>query len=138
MRYRLFVSAALLVTVLHPTPSSAVSPPSNAAVAARIAGQLGCQAFAYYPGTNSASGSQGQLDCRIRRQDFIVYVFSSNRDRAKGVAHVKLWSGPDDVHYFAKDKRAVIAPRGHFPEAGYSKKWATIAAYRTGGALFSG
>ena len=34
-----------------------------------------------------------------------MYVFSSNRERAQGIAHLKLWSGPDDVYYFAQARR---------------------------------
>jgi len=130
-------SAALVGAVLHPPASFAAQPPSNAAIAARVAEQLGCQTFAYYPGASSASGSKGQLDCQLRRQHFTVYVFPSNRERAQGIAHLKLWSGPDDVYHFAKDKRAIIVPRGAYPKPGYTKKWARIAAQRTGGAVFS-
>ena len=130
-------SATLVVTVLHPSALPAL-PPSNAAVAARIAGQLGCQSFAYYPGANSASGSKGELDCHLKRQRFTVYVFPTNRQRAHGISHLKLWSGPDEVFHFAKDTRAIIVPRGDFPKPGYTKKWARIAAERTGGAVFSG
>ena len=107
-------------------------------MAARVAGQLGCQSFAYYPGANSASGSKGELDCHLWRQRFTVYVFPSNRQRAHGISHLKLWSGPDEVFHFAKDTRAIIVPRGDFPKPGYTKKWARIAAERTGGAVFSG
>ena len=139
MRYRLFVSVVLLATLLFPTSSAvAVAQPSTAAVAAQIARQLGCLAFAYDPGSSSASGSQGQLDCHRRRQDFIVYVFDSNRFRSMGVAHLLLWSGPDDVYYFARNKRAIIVPQGNCPKPGYTNKWATFAATRTGGAVFSG
>ena len=129
--------AALLVAALLPTPAAAASAPTNAAVAARIAGQLGCLAFAYYPGANSASSSQGQLDCQLKRQTFVVHVFADNRDRAKGIAHLKLWSGPD-VYFFAKTRRAVIVPRGDFARRPFTKRWATIAADRTGGKVFSG
>ena len=131
-------SVALLAAVLHPSASLAALSPSNAAVAARIAGQLRCQTFAYYPGASSASGSKGELDCQVRRQHFTVYVFPSNRLRAHGIAHLKLWSGPEDVYHFAKDTRAIIVPRGAYPKPGYTKKWARIAARRTGGAVFSG
>ena len=115
-----------------------MAPPGNAALAAHVAGQLGCQAFAYHPGASSASGSKGRLDCHLRHQDFSVYVFSSNRERAQGIAHLKLWSGPDDVYYFASARRAIIVPRGDFPKPGYTQRWATIAAVRTGGVVFSG
>ena len=137
-RCRVLASAALLATVLHPLPAAAGLPVSNAALAARIAEQLGCQAFFYHPGASSASGSKGHLDCRLRRQDFDVYVFSSNRERAQGIAHLKLWSGPDDVYYFAQDRRAIIVPRGDDARPAYTEQWATIAAHRTGGAVFSG
>ena len=136
--HRALGCAALLATILHPAPALAAVPSSNAGLAARIAGQLGCQSFAYYPGASSASGSKGQLDCHLRRQEFTAYVFSSNRERAQGIAHLKLWSGPDDVYYFAKDRRAIIVPRGDYPKPGYTRKWATIAANRTGGSVFSG
>ena len=137
-RCRVLASAALVATVLHPVSAAAVLPASNAALAARIAEQLGCQAFSYHPGASSASGSKGHLDCRLKRQDFDVYVFSSNRERAQGIAHLKLWSGPDDVYYFAQDRRAIIVPRGDDARPAYTERWATIAAHRTGGAVFSG
>lgn len=137
-RCQVLASAAVVVTALHPMSAAAVLPASNAALAARIAEQLGCQAFSYHPGASSASGSKGHLDCRLRRQDFDVYVFSTNRERAQGIAHLKLWSGPDDVYYFAQDRRAIIVPRGDDLRPAYTKRWATIAAHRTGGAVFSG
>lgn len=138
MTSRLLFCAAALATVLPATPAVAGSRPTNAAVAARIAAQLGCREFAYHPGASSASGSRGQLDCQLRRQDFTVYVFSSNRQRAQGIAHLKLWSGPDDIYHFALDERAVLVPRGAFPKPALTKKWATVAATRAGGAVFSG
>jgi len=55
-----------------------------------------------------------------------------------GVAHLLLWSGPDDVYYFARNKRAIIVPQGNCPKPGYTNTWATVAAKRTGGAVFSG
>jgi len=137
VRLWFLVSAVLSIAVVLPA-ARAAPPPSNAAVAARIAGQLGCQVFAYHPGSNAASGSQGQLDCHIRQQDFVVYVFRSNRERARGSAHLKLWSGPDDIYYFAQATRAILAPRGEYWRPAYTRKWATVAANRTGGDVFSG
>ena len=129
---------ALATALLLSVSASASPAPDNAAVAARNAQRLGCHAFAYEPGNNSVSGSRGQLDCHLARQDFIVYVFSSNRERAMGIAQVKLWSGPDEVYFFVRDNRVVIAAQGDDSKPAYTRKWARWAARRTGGAVFSG
>lgn len=122
----------------HAEAGHAVPRASNAAVAARIAGELGCESFAYRPGPNTVSSSDGMLTCRTGPQDFTAYVFAGNRARDRGVAHVRLWSGPDEVYHFARDHRAVIAPEGAAPWPAYTKRWAGAAARRTGGVVFSG
>lgn len=132
------VLAALVLTVVHAEPGLAVPRATSAMVAARIAGELGCEVFAYRPGPNAVSSSDGLLACESGPQDFTVYVFVGNRARDRGVAHVRLWSGPDEVYHFVRDHRAIIAPQGASPWPAYTRKWARAAAHRTGGVVFSG
>ena len=129
---------ALGIAVVPVEPGLAAPRASNGAVAARIAGELGCEAFAYRPGPNEASSSDGRLSCETGAQDFTVYVFATNRARDRGVAHVRLWSGPDEVYHFVRDNRAVIAPQSASPWPAYTRRWAAEAARRTGGVVFSG
>ena len=130
--------SALLLGVLPAEAGPAVPRTSNGQVAARIAGELGCESFAYRPGPNTVSSSDGMLTCRTGPQDFTAYVFTGNRARDRGVAHVRLWSGPEDVYHFARDHRSVIAPEGAGPWPAYTRRWARVAARRTGGVVFSG
>ncbi|WP_159081466.1 hypothetical protein [Nocardioides sediminis] len=132
------VRAVLALTALHAVPADAAPRPGNGTVAARIAADLRCESFAYRPGPNAVSSSDGLLTCRTGPQDFTAYVFDGNRARDRGVAHVRLWSGPGEVHHFVRDHRAVIAPEGGASWPAYGRRWARVAARRTGGVVFSG
>jgi hypothetical protein len=132
------VLTVLGVVGLHTVPDEATPRPGNGAVAARIAEDLLCESFAYRPGPNAVSSSDGMLTCGTGPQDFTAYVFDDNRARDRGVAHVRLWSGPGEVHHFVRDHRAVIAPEGGASWPAYGRRWAGVAARRTGGVVFSG
>lgn len=132
------MATTLVVLGLVLTMTAPAEAATNRQVAMRIANQLNCQSSEYFAGRNLTPKSRGQLDCTARRQDYIVYVFRSNKARAAGVRFWKRWSGPSDTYYFARATRAVVAPQGKNGSPAYTRRWARRAANRTGGSVFSG